>query len=134
MTNGQADTPKVGHVLRYVYLFTHEASAGRDEGIKERFVIVAGVTGARYRVVAVTTKGEGRAGIIALPPPVAAAAGLAPDSAVVVSEYNAFTWPGFDIRPLLDRPGYIVGRLPPGFTNKIIDELLTRKATHVERG
>jgi hypothetical protein len=34
--------------------------AGRDEGVKERFVVVGGVLGRRYRVAAITTKGEGR--------------------------------------------------------------------------
>ncbi len=60
MTSGTTDLPKPGHVLRYVYLFAEEAARGRDEGVKERFVVVGGVLGRRYRVAAITTKGEGR--------------------------------------------------------------------------
>ena len=43
MTSGTIDQIKVGHVLRYVYLFKSEAAAGRDEGVKERPVVVIDV-------------------------------------------------------------------------------------------
>ena len=131
MISGTTDRPKVGHVLRYVYLFTEEAAKGREEGVKERFVVVVGLEGSRHRVAAVTTKGEGRTNVIPLPAPVAQAAGLSPDSGLVVSEYNLFTWPGFDIRPLAKTTGYIAGRLPPSFTAKIIDAMTG--ATSVKR-
>ncbi|QNE07701.1 hypothetical protein [Croceicoccus marinus] len=131
MTSGTTDLPKPGHVLRYVYLFAEEAARGRDEGVKERFVVVGGVLGRRYRVAAITTKGEGKTGSLLLPAPVATAAGVAVGSSVVVSEFNRFTWPGFDIRPLSKKTGYIAGRLPPGFTNTLIDALIG--ATPVER-
>ena len=130
MTSGTTDVPKIGHVLRYVYLFTEEAAKGRDEGVKERFVVV-GVEGRRYRVAALTTKGEGRSDTVALPAPVLHAAGVSADSRVIVTEYNVFTWPGFDIRPLAQNAGYIAGRLTPGFTARIIDALLS--AAPVER-
>ena len=131
MTSGTIDLPKVAHVLRYVYLFANERKAGRDEGVKERFVVVGGVLGRRYRVAAITTKGEGREGTLLLPAPVATAAGVTVGSSIVVSEFNRFTWPGFDIRPLSKDAGYIAGRLPPGFTNTLIDALIG--ATPVDR-
>lgn len=133
MTSGATDLPKVGHVLRYVYLFAAEAAKGREEGIKERFVVVVGVRDRRYLVAAITTKGEGRPNAVALPPPVARAGGVSPDSSVVVDEYNVFTWPGFDIRPLMSGQGFIAGRLTPSFTDKIITELVSRKAKPIER-
>ena len=68
-------------------------------------MVVAGVEGRRYRVAAITTKGEGRGGALLLPAPVASAAGVAPGSSIVVSEFNRFTWPGFDIRPLTKDAG-----------------------------
>ena len=131
MTSGTTDLPKPGHVLRYVYLFAEEAARGRDKGVKERFVVVGGVLGRRYRVAAITTKGEGREGTLLLPAPVATAAGVTVGSSIVVSEFNRFTWPGFDIRPLSKDAGYIAGRLPPGFTNTLIDALIG--ATPVDR-
>lgn len=133
MTSGTIDLPKVGHVLRYVYLFAHEQKAGRDEGVKERFVVVIAIVGKRYSVAAITTKGEGRANALPLPAPVANAAGVEPGSSVVIDEINLFTWPGFDIRPLMKGKGFIAGRLPPTFTNILQSTILGSKPTPVDR-
>ncbi|GGD81791.1 hypothetical protein [Croceicoccus mobilis] len=133
MTAGTIERPKRGDIIRYVYLFKSEQAQGRDEGVKERYVLVAGVIGNVYRVLAITTKGEKTKGAIKLPDPVASAAGLSNDSSIVVTEFNRFTFPGYDIRPLMDQPGYIHGRLSPRFTEKIIAELKARKATSVDR-
>ena len=120
MTRGTIDQIKIGHVLRYVYLFKSEAAAGHDEGVKERPVVVIDIDHEKHRVqvLPVTTKGEGRQGAVPLPAQVASACGLSSQSAVVVTEYNEFRWLGYDIRPVGD--GYIAGRLPPGFTDKIL--------------
>lgn len=123
MTAGKADRPVAGHILRYVYLFKQEQSQGHDEGDKEHFVVVVGVKGSSYLVAAITTKGDGRKDAIVIPEEIARAAGLAPGSAIVVSEFNRFRWPGYDIRPLMKQPGYIVGRLPLRFTATIIDAI-----------
>jgi len=133
VTAGTIEQPKRGDIIRYVYLFQSEQAQGRDEGVKERYVLVASVTGNVYRVLAITTKGEKAKGAIKLPDAVASAAGLSNDSSIVVTEFNRFTFPGFDIRPLMDRPGYIAGQLSPRFTNKIIDELVRHKAATVDR-
>ena len=133
MTAGKTELPKSGHILRYVYLFKEEEARGRDEGVKERFVAVVGFEEGKYRVAAITTKGERSGSAIALPAEVAKAAGLSPESSIVVSEFNRFRWPGYDIRPLMKSPGYIAGRLPPGFTDKIIAEIEARDAYAVDR-
>ena len=39
MTDG--DTPKIGQVWRYPYLWSHEADAGRLEGVKQRPTVVS---------------------------------------------------------------------------------------------
>ncbi len=61
MTSGTIDQIKIGHVLRYVYLFKSDAAAGRDEGVKERPVVVLHVdhTSHRVYVLPATTKGDG---------------------------------------------------------------------------
>lgn len=127
MAIGTIDDLRIGHVLHYVYLFRSEAALGRDEGVKERPVIVLYIDRAagRVHVLPVTTKGETYPGAVALPPDVAAAAGLSPRSSILVTEYNHFQWLGFDIRPVAD--GYIAGRLPPGFTAKIRELAATAK-------
>ena len=128
----KTELPRRGDILRYVYLFLRE-SRERDEGVKERPVVVIDADPAtrRVAVLAVTTKGERHPGTIALPDAVASAAGLARGSAVVVSEYNAFTWLGYDIRPVAN--GFVAGRLPPAFTHKILTAAATGGAVAVER-
>ena len=115
MTPGTIDQLRIGHILNFVYLFREEAAAGRDEGVKERPVIVldAHIPTNRVHVLAVTTKGDPLKGSVPIPHEVARACGLSLNSSVVVSEFNAFRWPGYDIRPLAT--GYIMGRLTPGF-------------------
>ncbi len=133
MTSGTIDLPKVGHVLRYVYLFANEQKAGRDEGVKERFVVVIAIDGKRYSVAAITTKGEGRANALPLPAPVATAGGVAPNSSVVTDEINIFTWPGFDIRPLMKGKGFVAGRFPPAFTNSLQSAILSAPHERIDR-
>ena len=128
----KTELPRRGDVLRYVYLF-HRESRDRDEGVKERPVVVIDADPAtrRVAVVAVTTKGERYPGTLALPGPVATAAGLAPGSAVLVTEYKVFTWLGYDIRPVAG--GYVTGRLPPGFANKVLTVVANAKPRGVDR-
>jgi PemK-like, MazF-like toxin of type II toxin-antitoxin system len=115
-----SELPKIGQVLNYIYLFSHEAKV-RDEGLKQRPVVVINVNAStrRIAVVAVTSKGERYPGTVPIPPDVARAANLADPSSILVTEYNLFTWLGFDLRPLTPSQGFVIGRLPPGFTAKI---------------
>ena len=128
----KTDLPRPGDILRYVYLF-HRESRDRDEGVKDRPVVVIDADPAtrRVAVVAITTKGERHPGTIALPDAVASAAGLSRGSAVVVSEYNAFTWLGYDVRPVAN--GFVAGRLPPGFAQKILTAAASVGAVAVDR-
>lgn len=119
MTSGTIDELRIGHILQYVYLFDAEAAQGRDEGVKQRPVIVIHIDREtrRVSVLPVTTKGDRKKNATPLPAEVAQAAGLDPTSSIVTDEYNTFRWMGYDIRPVAD--GWIAGRLPPGFTAKI---------------
>lgn len=125
--------PKIGDVLHYVYLFTHEHEAGRDDGIKTRPMVVVATRGQRVFTVAITTKGDRKTGVLAIPDKVADIAGLARGTSVVVDQYNHFTWLGYDIRPVTSEPSYVAGRMPPGFTNTIISTLLDGRAKGVDR-
>ena len=128
----KADLPRAGDILRYVYLFLRE-SRDRDEGIKECPVVVIDADPAtrRVAVIAVTTKGEKYPGTIALPDTAATAAGLAPGSAVLVTEYNVFSWLGYDVRPVVN--GFVAGRLPPGFANKVLTVVAKAMPRAVDR-
>jgi hypothetical protein len=138
MGNGMmTELPKLGQVLNYVYLFRHEAGT-RDEGVKAKpedmipvVVIDVNETSRRVTVLPVTSQGERYKDAVPIPEDVARAANLRPPSAILVSEYNIFTWLGFDLRPLATSGGYVIGRLPPGFTAKI--RTLVATARPVER-
>lgn len=115
--------PKVGDILHYVYLFSHEQESGREEGIKTRPVMVAAVQANRVFTLAITTKGDRIGSTLPIPDAVADRAGLARGTSVVVDQYNHFTWIGYDIRPVTAEPTYLAGRMPPGFTNTILSAL-----------
>jgi hypothetical protein len=131
------ELPKLGDILNYVYLFRHEAGT-RDAGVKAKPedmipVVVIDVNAASRRVtmLPVTSQGECSEDAVPIPQNVATAANLKPSSAILVSEYNIFTWLGFDLRPLARSGGFITGRLPPGFTAKI--RLLAATGITIER-
>lgn len=112
--------PKPGLVIRYDYLWSQEAAAGRDRG-KERpaCLVAASDPGARPRFVVILpithTLPAGETVGIAIPPRVKQALGLddAP-SWVIVSEYNVDEWPNAGLAPLLGHPGtFSYGFIPP---------------------
>jgi hypothetical protein len=43
---------------------------------------------------------------------------------IVLDEFNVFTWPGFDLRPITDRDGRVdYGFLPPKFFASLIEKI-----------
>lgn len=116
--------PQPTDVISYVYLWAREAVAGRDEGSKERPVVV--VLAARKRshgtellVVPVTTRPPRRGdAAIEMPDRVRQHLGLGADRCwIICDELNRFTWPGPDIRPVRGKAevspffGKVPGRL-----------------------
>lgn len=112
--------PRPGLVIRYDYLWAHEAAAGRDQGkerpaclvaasdspIRPRFVVILPIT---HTPPDDTTVG------VEIPARVRQALGL-DDAAswVVVSEYNVDEWPNSGLAPLPGRPGvFSYGFIPP---------------------
>ena len=113
--------PKPGLVIRYDYLWTREAVAGRDQG-KERPVclVAASDSVVRPRFVVVLpithTAPTGDTIGVVIPPKVLQAIGLddAP-SWVIVSEHNVDAWPNAGLAPIPGRPGvFSYGFIPPG--------------------
>jgi hypothetical protein len=99
--------PKPAEVVAYSYLWHREAAAGRDEGVKDRPVVVVVAIrkrphGTQLIVVPITTRlpRNGDAAI-EVPARVRQHLGLGDDKCwIVADEYNLFTWPGPDIRPI----------------------------------
>lgn len=129
--------PAPGLVVRYDYLWTHEAAAGRDQG-KDRpaCLVAASDAAARPRFVVLLpithTAPAGDTVGIEIPQRVRQALGLdeAP-SWVIVSEYNVDEWPSAGLSPLPGRPGaFAYGFLPPG----LFAEIKARFIGLAERG
>ena len=115
--------PQPGLVIRYSYLWRREASKGLEEGRKDRpCVIIAAVerdaSGKITVVVLPITHSEPIAGdvVIEIPQPVKLRLQLdEAKSWILLSEGNAFIWPGPDLRPQAGHPLETVayGFLPP---------------------
>jgi hypothetical protein len=121
--------PEVGLVISYSYLWSDEAEAGHVEGRKNR----------PSAIVLVVQQAEGKAPVVTVAPithspprgletgveiPLAVKRHLGLDdqpSWIVLDDFNVFTWPGYDLRPV---PGqkdrYHYGLLPPRFFESII--------------
>lgn len=138
--------PFPGLVIRYSYLWHAEFLAGREEGRKDRpCAIIASIMDGdgetRVLVLPVTHAPPARPELaVEIPAKVKARLGLDSErSWVVLSEWNEFTWPGPDVRPVpgAGSPSIAYGVLPPGLFNAIRERFLvlakTRKAQRVKR-
>lgn len=114
--------PEPGLVIHYEYLWRHEHERGEVEGRKRRpcaiIVAVHNAQGELETVVAPITHLEARppAEGIEIPQRVKKHLGLDDDrSWVIVSDLNAFFWPGADIHqiPKAPRGTFAYGFLPP---------------------
>lgn len=112
-------------VIRYNYLWANDAASGLREASKERpsAIVVAHTDDAsrviRCVVVPIThSEPKNEADALEIPPAVCRSAGLdAARSWVVMTEYNEFNWPGYDLAhvPGKDPPSFVYGVLPIGF-------------------
>lgn len=131
-------TPQPSLVIRYSYLWTREARAGREEGVKDRpcaIVLAIGLAQDRTRVIVVPithTPPQPPDEGIELPQPTKTRLGLDSErSWVIVSEGNDFTWPGPDLRPVAGQGPESVayGFLPPRLFHTIQDRFLAYART-----
>lgn len=130
--------PRPGLVIRYSFLWSHEAASGATEGRKDRpcaiVVAVPKAEGGETRVVVVPvthTEPRDPTRSVLLPAAVKASIGLdAKPSWVCLDEINAFAWPGYDVRtvPGTDRVDY--GALPQALFERIRQGVL---ALHRDR-
>jgi hypothetical protein len=118
--------PKPGLVIRYDYLWSREAAAGRDQG-KERPACLVAATDAtaspRFVVILpiTHTRPDGETVGLEIPAKVRDALGL--DDApcwVIVSEHNVDEWPNAGLAPLPGRPRvFSYGFIPPGLFARV---------------
>ena len=118
--------PRPGLVVRYDYLWTHEAAAGLDQG-KDRpaCLVAASDSQTRPRFVVLLpithTPPDGNTIGIEIPAKVKQAIGLdAARNWVIVSEHNIDEWPNAGLSPLPGKPGVFGhGFIPPGLFARI---------------
>ncbi|NPV21754.1 hypothetical protein [Bradyrhizobium aeschynomenes] len=102
------DEPQVGMVLCYSFLWKHEQERGETSGRKDRpslvVLIKTGIgPGRLVYVVPITHTAPSMSDVskLGIPLTIKQRLGLDDDrSWVDVSEYNAFVWPGPDLRPV----------------------------------
>ena len=112
--------PLPGQVIRYSFLWSHEVRSGATEGRKDRpCAIVLAVPrdahgDTRVAVVPITHTPPRTVDIaIELPAAVKTALGLDPEpSWICLDELNAFSWPGYDLRPVPGTNNVAYGSLP----------------------
>lgn len=126
--------PHPGLVIRYSYLWKEEADEGREEGSKDRpCAIIMAVDTAdgepEILVLPIThSPPSNPADAIEIPAETKKRLGLDSDrSWIVITEANAFIWPGPDLRPIPGRKAvYAYGSLPPRFFTHVRDKFLER--------
>lgn len=118
--------PKPGLVVRYDYLWSREASAGRDQGKDRPTCLVAAsdsLTRPRYVVLLPITHSPPDAGTVGIEIPAKVKQMIGLDDApswVIVSEYNVDEWPNAGLTPIPGRPGIFgYGFIPPGLFAQI---------------
>ena len=123
--------PKPGLVVRYDYLWTHEATRGQDQGKDRPACLVAAsdsVLRPRYVVfLPIThTPPSGDTVGIEIPAKVKAAIGLDDvPSWVIVSEHNVDEWPSSGVSPVPGKAGvFAYGFIPPGLFTRIKAEFV----------
>ena len=132
--------PKPGLIVRYDYLWTHEAAAGRDQGKTRPACLIAATDPAvvpRYVVLLpiIHTPPAGDTVGIEVPARVRQALDLDDTpSWVIVSEHNIDEWPNGGLSPLAGRPDtFSYGFIPPGLFTRIkirFLELAREKQSH----
>jgi hypothetical protein len=118
--------PTPGLVVRYDYLWTHEAAAGRNQGKDRPACLIAAtdrLTAPRYVVLLPITHSlpVGDVVGIEIPARVKEALGLDDEpSWIIVSEHNVDEWPNPGLSPLPGKSDvFSYGFIPPGLFRKI---------------
>jgi hypothetical protein len=123
--------PKPGLIVRYDYLWSHQAAADHDQGKDRPTCLVAATdsqTRPRYVVLLPITHSPptGDTVGVEIPAKVKHAIGLDDKpSWVIVSEHNVDEWPNGGLSAIPGKPGvYSYGFIPPGLFALIRTEFL----------
>jgi hypothetical protein len=128
--------PQATDVIRYSYLWRHEAVRGEESGRKDRpcLVLAATETKAGLRVITapITTKHHDPRQLVIPPPKVARHLGLEPGCGVVCNDLNRFLWVGLDVRPGADGTPFH-GQIPARLYEEILRRVLANRVPETDR-
>jgi len=116
--------PEPADVISYSYLWAREAAEGREEGLKDRPVVVVlakVVEDDRTRLIVapITHSQPPDGGGVEIPAAVKRNLRLDKDrSWIVTTEVNQFIWPGPDIRPAKEADTPLYGAIPAKLFNQ----------------
>lgn len=123
--------PKPGLVIRYDYLWSHEAAAGRDQGKERPACLVAASDSSlrpRFVVILPITHSPPDNDTVGIEIPARVKQVLGLDDApswVIVSEYNVDEWPNGGLAPLPGRPDvFSYGFIPPRLFGQVKEKFL----------
>ncbi len=127
--------PRPGLVIRYSFLWSHEAQKGAVEASKERpcaiVVAVRRGDGDNIRVVVspiTHTPPADTSASIKIPPEVSQAIGLdGQEQWLRLDELNSFSWPGFDLRSVPGKDDIEYGSLPEHIYQQLKSSILLRQ-------
>jgi hypothetical protein len=113
--------PRPGLVVRYDYLWSREAAAGRDHGKERPACLVAAMDSSaapRYVVILPITHTPPDKDTVGVEIPAKVRHAIGLDNAPsweIVSEHNVDEWPNGGLAPLPGQPGvFSYGFIPPG--------------------
>ncbi|OIQ93613.1 hypothetical protein GALL_244610 [mine drainage metagenome] len=121
--------PKPGLVIRYDYLWSREAAAGRNQGKDRPACLLAAIDSPmkpRYVVLLPITHSPPDADTVGIEIPLKVKQAIGLDDApswVIVSEHNIDEWPNGGLSSVPGNPGvFSYGFIPPG----LFDQIKTR--------
>jgi hypothetical protein len=123
--------PRPGLVIRYDYLWTKEAAAGRTQGKERPACLVAAMdamSSPRFVVILPITHTRPDKDTMGIEIPARVREALGLDDApswIIVSEHNVDEWPNSGLAPLPGRPGvFSYGFIPPRLFADVKDRFL----------
>ena len=129
--------PRPADVIRYSYLWRHEAARGEESGRKDRPCLVLAATesraGLRVITAPITTKHHDPGQLVVLPPRVVRHLGLEPGCGVVCNDLNRFIWVGVDVRATRNGTPYY-GQIPATLFVQIVQRVIANASPATDRG
>lgn len=133
--------PKPGLVIRYDYLWTREAAAGRQQGKDRPICLVAAsdsTTAPRFVVILPITHAAPIGDTVAIEIPHRVCQALGLDDGrhwIVISDHNVDEWPNAGLAPVPGRPeAFRYGFIPPGLFAQVKTRFLELSAQGTSAG